>query len=245
MATTVAEAEEIVALANGTGRHLQVNYTHRWAAPYAEAYRLIAAGQIGKPVMVYARKNDAVWAATEMMDWTAKTSSASYLSTHDIDLVLWFLDTDVRSVYAQGVRGVLSSEGIDTEDAIQALVRFANGGIGTFESSWILPNSMPTTTDSFIEVVGEKGTIHIDRIHEGLKVATEDGYRYPKLSLNLEIDGTIHGGIRSSLESFVNAIQEGRAPQPDASWGLRIVRVSAAIQESLKSGAPVVLGASG
>jgi predicted dehydrogenase len=244
MATTVPEAEEIVELSRRTGRHVQVNYTHRWAAPYAEAHRVISAGQIGKPVMVYARKNDAVWAATEMMDWTAKTSSASYLSTHDIDLVLWFLDTDVRSVYAQGVRGVLERRGIDTEDAIQALVRFGNGGIGTFESSWILPNSMPTTTDSFIEVVGEKGTIHIDRIHEGLKVATEDGYRYPKLSLNLEIDGALHGGIRSSLESFVGAIREGTAPQPDASWGLRIVRVSAAIQESLKRGNPVVLGES-
>jgi predicted dehydrogenase len=241
LAVTVADAEEIVRVSEETGCHVMVNYTHRWAAPYARTREIVRRGEIGAPVMVYARKDDTLWAATEMMNWTAKTSPASYLSTHDIDLVLWFLDTDVASVYALGVRKVLMEKNIDTEDAIQALVRFKNGAIGTFESCWVLPNSMPTVTDSFIEIVGEKGTIHIDRIHEGLKVATAHSYQYPKLSLESEVQGRMVGGIASCLHYFVQTLRAGETPQPDARWGLKIVRISNAIQASIKQQAAVRL----
>ena len=234
MATTVEDAEQIVQISKDTGKHVMVNYTHRWAAPYAKTKQLVADGVIGDAVMVYARKDDRIWAATEMMNWTAKTSSASYLSTHDIDLVLWFLNTDIESVYALGVKGELAARGIDTEDAIQALVRFKNGAIGTFESSWVLPNSMPTTTDSFIEIVGQKGTIHVDRIHEGLKVATPEAYEFPKLSMCTEIDGKLRGGVPCALENLVESLRRGEAPQPDAENGLKIVKVSTAIHLSIK-----------
>jgi predicted dehydrogenase len=241
LAVTVADAEEIVRVCDDTGCHVMVNYTHRWAAPYARTREILRSGEIGAPVMVYARKDDAIWAATEMMTWTEKTSPASYLSTHDIDLVLWFLDTDVSSVYALGVKKVLVEKNIDTEDAIQALVRFENGAIGTFESCWVLPNSMPTVTDSFIEIIGEKGTIHIDRMHEGLKVATEKSYQYPKLSLETEVQDRIVGGIASCLRYFVETLRNGEKPQPDARWGLKIVRISNAIQASIQRQAAVRL----
>jgi predicted dehydrogenase len=241
LAVTVADAEEIVRVCDETGCHVMVNYTHRWAAPYARTREIVSRGEIGAPVMVYARKDDTLWAATEMMNWTERTSPASYLSTHDIDLVLWFLDTDVTSVYALGVKKVLVEKNIDTEDAIQALVRFENGAIGTFESCWVLPNSMPTVTDSFIEIVGEKGTIHIDRIHEGLKVATEKSYQYPKLSLETEVQSRIVGGIASCLGYFVETLRAGAKPQPDARWGLKIVRISNAIQASIQRQAAVRL----
>lgn len=233
LATTVADSELILKVARDSGRQVMVNYTHRWAVPYAEAKNIIAKGEIGQPVMVYARKDDTLWASTEMMNWTNKTSAASYLSTHDIDLVLWFLETDVESVYALGVKKVLVKQDIDTEDAIQAIVRFKNGAIGTFESCWILPNSMPTATDSFIEIIGEKGMIHIDRIHEGLKVATENKYIFPKLSLSSEIHGKMQGGIQQCLESFIESLRRGEKPQPDAENGLKIVKISEAIQLSL------------
>ncbi len=236
LATSVEDARQIVELSRDTGRHVMVNYTHRWAAPYAMTKNIIADGQLGDPVMVYAKKDDTLWASTEMMSWTARTSSASYLSTHDIDLVLWWLGTTVEHVYALGVKNVLAARGIDTEDAIQALVRFRNGAIGTFESCWVLPKTMPVTTDSYIELIGSKGTIHIDRLHEGLKVATEKRYTYPKLSLGCEIDGKQQGGVQMCLARFIDALRKGEKPQPDVEHGLEIVKTSVAIQRSIASG---------
>jgi predicted dehydrogenase len=134
------------------------------------------------------------------------------------------------------VKNLLKSRNIDTEDAIQALVRFKNGAIGTFESCWVLPKSMPVTTDSYIALVGTKGTIHIDRLHEGLKVATEDSYSYPKLSLGCEIFGKQRGGIQMCLQHFIDCLRRDEKPQPDAESGLKIVKTSLAIQRSIDTG---------
>ena len=236
LATTVEDASKIVALSKETKRHVMVNYTHRWAAPYAKTKQLIEQGDLGEGLMVYARKDDSLWAATEMMNWTSHTSPASYLSTHDIDLATWMLKTTVTSVYALSVRRVLAARGIDTDDAVQALVRFANGAIGTFESCWVLPNSMPTVTDSFMELVGSKGTVHIDRIHEGLKIATEQNYSYPKLSLECEVQERMTGGITLCLQYFVRCLLNGLEPRPNATDGLHIVKISDAINRSIKQG---------
>lgn len=233
MATTTDDAKLIVNLSGETGCHVMVNYTHRWAAPYATAKNIIQEGKIGDAVMVYARKDDTLRAVDWMAGWIEKTSPASYLSTHDIDLVLWFLETEIESVYALGVKNVLKRRNLDTEDAIQALVQFKNGAIGTFESCWILPSSMPTDTDSFIEIIGEKGTIHVDRIHEGLKVGHEERYEFPKLSLLSEIQGKLQGGVVLCLEHFVDSLRKGEKPQPDAETGLKIVKISKAIQLSI------------
>ena len=239
LATSVSDAQKIAETAAGTGVHVMVNYTHRFAAPYAKAESIIRSGEIGEVKMVYARKNDTIWAATEMMNWTHKTSPAAYLSTHDIDLVLWMGRLSIDSVYALSTRGVLTGQGIDSEDAVQAVVRFSNGAIGTFESCWVLPKTMPTVTDSFIEIIGTDGSIHIDRIHEGVKIANRDGYHFPKLSLEYEADGRVHGGIQSCLTHFVDSLRTGTTPQPDASWGVQVVRVSKAIDRSISDGIPV------
>ena len=241
LSTSIEDAQRIVKASQQTGKHVMVNYTHRWAAPYAVTKNIIEDGKLGQPVMVYAKKDDTLWASTEMMSWTEKTSSAGYLSTHDIDLVLWWLDTNVEHVYALGVKNLLQKRNIDTEDAIQALVRFKNGAIGTFESCWVLPTTMPVTTDSYVELVGTKGTIHIDRLHEGLKVATEHNYTYPKLSLGCEIFGKERGGVQMCLEYFVDSLKKGVKPLPDAGNGLKIVKVSKAIQLSMLRGEPVYI----
>ena len=50
MATTVDDARQVVATAQRVGRHVMVNYTHGWAAPYAHTEALIRSGDIGKPL---------------------------------------------------------------------------------------------------------------------------------------------------------------------------------------------------
>src|SRR5690606_10238253 len=121
--------------------------------------------------------------------WAASTTCAWFLSSHDIDLVCWMFDDQVETVYASAVYGQLRDRGIDTPDAIQAQCRFRGGGVATFESCWIYPNTFPTMTDSFVEVVGERGVIHLDRKQEQIEIATEQRYEYPR---NLLLR-TVHG----------------------------------------------------
>ena len=51
----------------------------------------------------------------------------------------------------------------------------------------------------------------------------------------------IVGGIAFCLRYFVETLRAGEKPQPDAEWGLKIVRISNAIQASMRRGAAVRL----
>src|SRR5699024_6314194 len=136
--------------------------------------------QLGTPRMVYARKNDRIHVPTKMLSWASETTPAWFLSSHDVDLVCWYLGQPAVEVYATAVRGVLESRGINTPDAIQAQVRFAGGAVATFESCWIYPDTFPTMTDSFVEIVGTDGVVHLDRKADQLEVSTPDRFEYPR-----------------------------------------------------------------
>ena len=68
-----------------------------------------------------------------------------------------------------GRKEVLVARGIPTYDIIQAQVKFASGAFVTFESAWVYPNTFPTIVDSFMEVIGSAGHIHLDRKCESMR----------------------------------------------------------------------------
>ncbi len=241
LATSLADCDAMMAAERATGKRLMVNYTHRWAPPYAVAKQRLTQGAMGQPVMAYARKNDTIYVPTEMCPWLAQSSSADFLSSHDIDLVRWYFGLEAESVYARGVKRVLKARGIDIYDAIQALVTFRGGAIATFESSWIYPNTFPTATDSFIELVMEAGVIHLDRKQEIVDACDAGAYTFPKVSINYEIDGRIEGAFRCCLEHFARCIQEDRPPLVSSTDGRKVAEIVTAIHLSLESGGIVPL----
>src|SRR5437588_725364 len=132
---------------------------------------------------------------------------------------------------------VLRARGIDTYDIIQAQVRFASGAIVTFESAWIYPNTFPSIVDSFIEVLGSAGHIHLDRKCESVELSTEKKFSYPKGFLNLEIFGRMRGAFPSCLEDFLYAILDDTEPKVTAWDGRQVTATLEAIHRSLESGA--------
>ena len=58
LASNIEDAKEIVKTSQAAGKHVIVNYTHRWAAPYAMTKNIISDGKLGEPVMAYAKKDD-------------------------------------------------------------------------------------------------------------------------------------------------------------------------------------------
>src|SRR5438105_1996961 len=134
-------------------------------------------------------------------------------------------------------QAVLRARGIDTYDIIQAQVRFASGAIVTFESAWIYPNTFPSIVDSFIEVLGSAGHIHLDRKCESVELSTEKKFSYPKGFLNLEIFGRMRGAFPSCLEDFLYAILDDTEPKVTAWDGRQVTATLEAIHRSLESGA--------
>lgn len=238
LTTSVAQGEQIVAKVEETGLRLSVNYSNRWISAYAQTKQAIDSGQLGEILWAYARKNDTINVATEMLSWSAKSSSAWFLSSHDIDYVRWCIGCEAVEVYATGQRKVLAPLGIDTYDGIQALVRFENGAGAVFESGWVYPNTFPTTVDSMIELVGSEGVVHMDRTRETLAIAHQKAYTYPKSSMTMEVAGRLEGALPTSMGQYYDALIEGRQPLVTATDGLEVTRIVDAIHRSLDGGGP-------
>jgi predicted dehydrogenase len=242
LATSVEDAEAIIAAAQRNRVKVMTQFSHRWATPYRHTKDLLQTGELGEPVMAYARKNDTLNVATDMIGWADKSTPSWFLSSHDIDLVCWYFETEPEEVYANAVWKVLVRRGINTPDAAQAQVRFTNGAIGTFEACWIYPNTYPTTTDSFIEVITTGSVIHLDRKCEQIEVSTEKSYRYPRHSMSyIYEDGELHGAVGLSVRHFIKCVLEDREPLVTLDSSLRVTRILDAIQKSIDQGGPIRL----
>lgn len=238
--TDEREAAAIVRKVRQTGLKLQVSYNHRWLAPYHLTFEKIRQGAIGRPLMGYARKSNPISVPTKMIPWAKDSSPMWFLSGHDIDLMTWWFDDDPVEVKGYGVKSVLKAQfGWDTYDAMQGLVKFAGGAFATFESTWIYPETHPAMPDSFMEVVGEHGHIHLDRKTEAVEMSTPDGLAWPRSLLNYKVFDRWVGAFPSCINSFIDAIIEDRQPYVTAFDGWRSTAVLDAIHRSIETGETV------
>lgn len=238
LTTNLDEADALIEAVGKSGVKAMACFNHRWIPPYARARKEIEDGRIGKPVLAYARKNDRIYVPTKMLSWAASTTPAWFLACHDIDLVTWFFGPDAvaTEVYATAVWGVLRRRGIETPDAIQAQVRFSGGQLATFEACWIYPDSYPSMTDSFIEVVGEDGMMHLTRSNDQVELATKDSYEYPRSSIGMMIHGEQKGAVSDALQHMVTCILEDKEPLVTLQSSRHVTAILDALHRSLDSG---------
>ena len=238
LATNLADARAIRDAARESGVTAMTLFNHRWVPAYWQAKERIDMG-LGAPVLAYARKNDTIFVPTSMIGWAAKTTPSWFLSSHDIDLVLWYFGQPAVEVYATAVRGVLTGMGIDTPDAVQAQVRFEGGAVATFEACWIYPNTFPTMTDSFIELIFAAGVIHLDRKVEQLEIATPQAFEYPRNQLLGRAGGRPSGSVAGALRHFIDVVLDGGEPLVTMDSSVAVTAILEAIARSCESGGPV------
>ncbi|OGD23066.1 MAG: hypothetical protein A2W03_00580 [Candidatus Aminicenantes bacterium RBG_16_63_16] len=239
LTTSQAEAEEIFRLVQKTGKKLQIDFNHRWLSPYHKVKEMVVGGQVGDPLMAFARKNNPLYVPTEMLaSWSGRTTPAWFLSCHDIDLVTWWFDADPVEAYAKGVKRVLVEKGFDTYDGIHSLVSYEGGRFATFEAAWIYPNTSPYMPDSYMELIGTKGTLQIDRQAEAIDAMLQEKFSCPRTFLNYKVFDEWQGAFPAAVRGFVYAIEHNTEPHVSVRDGVRSTAVLEAIHKSLASGQP-------
>lgn len=236
LTTSLDEADELIAVVRESGVKAMTSFNHRWIPSYANAFDQITAGRVGTPVMAYARKNDRIYVPTEMLSWAAETTPAWFLSSHDIDLVCWYMGGVPLEVVATGVKSKLVGMGIDTYDAVQAQIRFDGGRVATVESCWIYPNSYPTMTDSFIEIVGTDGVIHLDRKAEQVEVASDGAFEWPRMAIMPTIHGKQRGAMADAIDHIIDCVLDDGEPLVTLESSRQVTAVLDALHASLASG---------
>jgi predicted dehydrogenase len=232
LATTVADARAMVAAAERAGVHLMVDFHARWHPLFMGAKAYVERGDLGAPVMGYARLSDTIWVPTEMLGWGAQSGPEWFLFPHTMDVVRWLIGREPVEVFAKGRRGVLEAKGIACWDAIQAIVEFEGGAFCTFETSWIVPNTFTNVVDNRLSLYGEKGGLELR--NEPNLWAFTDRFHTPFSSESVTRYGKVWGFQYESIRYFVDCIAEGKAPESNGRDGLVVTAMIEATLTSLR-----------
>lgn len=274
LAMNVEQAEEMTRAVEAAGVPNMVWFNYRRVPAIALAKQIVDEGRIGKSFH---------YRATYLQDWTispdvpqggaalwrldvnaAGSGVTGDLLAHSIDTAMWLNGPIVRvaamtktfvTERVHAVTGQVQPVGID--DACMFLAEFANGSMGTFESTRYARGRKNFNT---FELNGEEGSVYFDleepeylqffeykQQQSGKKVESHlTGWRkihttnseHPYMS-HYWVPGTCIGyehTFLNALADFVAGIESGKPTQPDFRSALQTQRVCDAVIAAAKAG---------
>ncbi len=236
LASTLADCDAIVAAAGAARSYLMVGHICRFNPRYAAAKEAIAAGQIGKIISMYARRNIPAFVTADILN---KIGPIAGDGVHDTDLMLWYSGASVVSAYAQTV----DVRGRKYPDLGWTMYRFDSGAVGVLEDVWCLPDKTPFQIDERMEIIGTKGSIHIHETHPNFSICAGDGWHSPDTTYWPMLHGARAGALRDELAYFVTCIQENCRPTivtPEESRAAVVACLAA--EQAAATGSIVCLG---
>lgn len=274
LAMTVAEAEEMVAAVEKAGVPNMVWFNYRRVPSIALAKQIVDEGRIGRSFH---------YRATYLQDWTiaedvpqggpglwrldadvAGSGVTGDLLAHSIDTAMW-LNGPISRVVAKTETFVKERTHVETgkvqpvtiDDACMFLAEFANGSMGTFESTRYARGRKNFNT---FELNGAEGSLYFDleepeylqffeyrqqqsgkktesHLTGWRKIHTTNG-EHPYMK-HYWVPGTCIGyehTFLNAIADFVMGIESGQPTQPDFRNALQTQRVCDAVLESARTG---------
>lgn len=240
---TLERVDTAIEAVERAGVSLGVFFQDRCTPAFIEARDAIAAGRLGRILLVDARVKwyrapeyyrSAPWRGSPSLDGGGALINQGI---HTVDLLLFLLG-EVTEVQA---RAATVLHDIEVEDTLVATLSFASGAIGTLQATTAAYPGYPRR----VEITGTDGTLILehDRIAGwDLKDGHVDGTTLTSAtrsaSTAVVADASPH---RRVVEDFVAALQSGRRPACDAREGRRSVALVEALYDSARTRGPVAV----
>lgn len=240
MASSAAECEELIEIADRKGLILMVGHTFLYSAPIRKIAEIVKRGDIGELRSISARRlNLGLFQKDINVAWD--------LAPHDLSIVLHILGEMPHTVNCQGNAHV--TPGI--EDVTNMSLSFPNNRFATIHSSWLEPRKVREMT-----IVGSRRMIVYDdlRAQESIRIYDTRVERPPHYDTFAEFQYAYHYGdsyiphvkheepLKTECQHFLDSIRNGTRALTDGRAGLELVRILEASSTSLaNNGAPVAL----
>jgi UDP-N-acetyl-2-amino-2-deoxyglucuronate dehydrogenase len=246
MALSLAEADELIMLAEVNGLGLGVNYDLRQSAQGMQARALVRAGAIGEIVAVRIQtlvdKPASYWRAGYSGRWVSswRTSKAQagggvvlMNSSHQLDIVRFITGLEVASV--SGEVGTLAAPvQMDVEDIASASLRYDNGAIGSLFAGAHLAGSEPGSER--IELYGAQGQLRLPSLYADdlVQLFLRREWGEPVLvakqwhSLSHEPAHIYQG----TVDAFARAVQQGQPPSPNGRDAREVLAIILGLYQS-------------
>lgn len=234
LADTIEDAQGILDKVKETGIKIMVGHTLRWDPRYYLAKQAVAEGKIGEPVHLHARRNNSYPNGKRLK---GRTSVAMFLGVHDLDAIEWITGDQIVEVSAVEVRKRLKE--FDVADAIITTLRFASGAIGSYETSWVLPENH-VELDAKLDITGTAGVLNIDILDQNIRIYEKDNkIVYPDTMYGVDLYGKQTGIMKEELSSFVTGVLEDQPFPISVDEAYRAVKIVRSIEASIQTGQPV------
>jgi len=234
MAHDSAAAAEIAAAVEASGVRLMVAHVLRFDPRYVQLRAAAAPERLGQPIHLRAKRNS-VRSLAERLG--ASSSVLCYMGVHDIDMLQWVARSPITRVYARKAQRLREA----SEDAVYAVVDFANGAIGALDYAWAWPDGLPNGYWVHFEVVGTKSAAFLEVRDQGVHLV--DAVRTIGVDTHLwpEVNGEIAGILKDELMHFASAVLEDRPFLQGWREAEDAIRVIDAVFASIACGAPVAV----
>ena len=210
-----------------------IGYVRRFDASYQDAYAKVQQGLIGTPFMVRSQTADQNDPSGFFVKFAPKSGGIFLdMSVHDIDTARWFLDNPVPiRVFATGTVAV--HEGLkacgDLDNGI-ALCEFADGKVACFQASRTYAHGHETLA----EIIGTQGRLTVGANPRMTRVDIADAH-----GIRNECTPTFYERFEEAfvteLNTFVDAVREGRPLPLTLADATQATRIAIAIQESIRT----------
>jgi len=232
LARTLPEACRIIQAAGKAGVILGTAFPCRYIPAMRRVKEMLETGEMG-PIRAIRGTNHGTMPGGWFTDKDRAGGGAVIDHTvHVADLMRWFLQSEVREVYAEvGTR----FHKLDVDDCGMISMEFENGCIATLDTSWSRPaRSFPTWGDVTMKFVLDNGTVEIDSFNQKLDFYSEAAGKGKWVYFGDDIDLGL-------VRNFAAAIRGEEPISATGEDGLRALEVAVAAYESSAAGRPVRL----
>jgi UDP-N-acetylglucosamine 3-dehydrogenase len=227
LATSLADADAMIAAVRARGVAMTINHTRRWGGTYHAAREQVRAGAIGKLAQISAH-------------FGGERAMLFRNHTHFLDLICFFAESDPEWVVAElepGYEGYGTAYNGDggrdpsREPAANAYIAFRNG-VRAFLGG--MKHAVPEVS---VDVIGANGRIHVNDSTAARILLAEGGATEQPI-----IPQFTRAGMQAAVADLINALETGAPTQCEPEEARKAVALALAILESqAKGNAPVAV----
>jgi len=233
ISTTTADAQAMIEICRVTGTKLQIAFPVRFAPSVIELKRQLDAGLLGEVFTVNCTNHGSMPGGWFIDHDLAGGGAVLDHTVHVIDVLRWFWGAEVTEVYAE-IGDSLLHPGLGIDDAGLLSFTLSNGIYGTLDTSWSRPPSYTIWGDVKLEILGERGVVYGDTLHQYVSVASNAAGKTRWAGYGSDMDAGL-------MADFVDMIRTGRDPSITGEDGMAAMQVALAAYESARTGQPVKL----
>jgi len=231
IATTVEDAEAMIAACEAGGVKLQIAFPCRFLTAVVRAKQIVDEGKLGRILAIKGTNRGTMpggWFTDKAL---AGGGAVMDHTVHVTDLMRWFLGAEVTEVYAE-VGNMMYDD--DFDDCGMLTLTFDNGVFATLDPSWTRNRAYPTWGDVTMTLTGTEGVLCVDALDQKLMLYSTEEPVGRQVPLADDMDLFL-------IEDFIECVAQGREPSITGRDGLEAMRVALAAYESAETHQPVTI----